>query len=280
MDSYERMPACLEHDLVLLLKGFPDRAAQAPYRRRAAVYAPICLELSDAGLDLASYDEAAGRLEHERVCFVNSFSTIVVSGWLGLLDVALADGRAGAAGASGSWASQLSWRLFQLGAGGPYARIYPDRRAAGAAMHAIAGSVPPGAAREWLALAVTTLRRCRDLQRFPAMHLRTNAFLVDRALFVRLRVGRPQTKWEAYALESGRDSITARLIALGRPPVVVDREGVVRARRDWHAAAVFWQGAQEALLVADNQTRMYDRASREGRELLSRYAWGALARPG
>ena len=279
MSSYERMPAGLDHDLVLLLKGFPGAAAQAPYRDRAADHGPRCIEVGDDGMDLAAYDAAAAQLAHERVCFVNSFSEIAAPDWLAMLDAALAGGRAGAAGATASWGSQLSWRLFMLSAGGPYARVYPDRRAAVAAMHAVSGSAPGGAAQEWVVTLLTTARRCRGLEPFPARHLRTNAFLVDRALFAQLRIGRPTTKWEAFALEHGRASITRRLLAHGRPPVVVDRHGVVREAPEWHAADVFWQADQGALLVADNQTRVYDRATAEGREVLARFAWGTHARP-
>ena len=279
MDSYERVAAGLAHELVLLLKGFPDAPAQAPYRERAAAHRPRCLEVSDDGLDLAAYAAAAERLEHDRVCFLNSFSELLAPGWLALLDAALAGGRAGAAGATGSWASQLSWRLYQLGAGGPYARVYDDRRAARAAMHAAGGSTPAAAAQEWATTLLTTARRCRRMARFPAVHLRTNAFLLDRALFEQLAVGRPRTKWAAYELESGRDSITSRLRALGRPPVVVDRHGTVFDAAEWHAADTFWQGDQAGLLVADNQTRSYQEGGPADREALSRYAWGPRARP-
>ncbi|MGH2943229.1 MAG: hypothetical protein ACRDLN_10720 [Solirubrobacteraceae bacterium] len=282
MGSYERCAAGLEHELVLLFKGFGgDPAGLLPYLARAGEHRPGRVEVSDAGFDLTAYVAAASVLEHERLCFVNSFSEILVPGWLGLLDGALADTAVGAAGATGSWASHLSYGLYQAGLrGGPYAEAFESRRAARHAMHALSGSTPASAPADWLYNVVMTACHSTGMALFPAAHLRTNAFLVDRALLGSLRTGRARTKWATYHLESGRRSLTSQLRARGRPPVVVDRAGVARPPDDWHAGDVFWQAGQEDLLVADNQTRSYAAATAGERAVLSAHAWGPRARPG
>jgi hypothetical protein len=126
---------------------------------------------------------------------------------------------------------------------------------------------------------VMMARHCAWMAAFPAIHLRTNAFLVDRALLRSLRTGRARTKWATYHLESGRRSITSQLVVRSRPPVVVDRAGAARLPADWDAGDVFWQAGQEDLLVADNQTRSYARATAAQRAVLSAHAWGLHARP-
>lgn len=280
--SYERRPAGLEHDLVLLFKGFDgDDTELDPYLERAAIARPRRVEVPDDGFDLTAYIAAASALEHERLCFLNSFSEILVPGWLGLLDAALTSDRAaGAAGATGSWASHLSYGLYQAGLpGGPYAAAFESRRAARHAMHALSGSTLASAPADWLYNVVMTARHSVGMQRFPAYHLRTNAFLIDRALLRSLRTGRARTKWATYHLESGRRSITSQLIARGRAPVVVDRAGAARRPADWHAGEVFWQTEQQDLLVADNQTCRYAAATAAQRALLSAHAWGPRARP-
>ena len=280
MDSYERHGAGAGHDLVLLLKGFPDAAAAAPYRERAAAHAPRAIEVGDEGFDLTVYLEAAARLPHERVCFLNSFSEVLAGGWLGLLGAAMdADARIGAAGATGSWGSQLGYGLWQMGLAGGYDDVFDDRRAARVAMHALEGAPPPRDVRHWVYNAALTAWGLGSTSLFPSIHLRTNAFLVDRALLLALGAGRARTKRATYRLESGRDSLTSRMRARGRPPVVVDRHGVARRAEAWPQADVFWQGDQRDLLVADNQTRKYAAATPEHRDVLSRYAWGLQARP-
>jgi len=279
MAAYERFDPGLEHDLVLLCKGFPDRAALAPVVERAAHHRPARIELPDDGFDLGAYVAAARTLEHERLCFLNSFSEPLHTGWLGLLDAALADGHAGAAGATGSWASNLEYGLYLAGLRTAYDGVLPGRAASLAATHEINGTTPGPPLADWLYNTVMTTRYAPGMTRFPAIHLRTNAFLVDRALFCTLRIGRAATKWATYHLESGRNSITRQLVARGRPPLVVDRSGAAREPGDWAAADVFWQASQEDLLVADNQTRSYATAPPHLRALLSAQAWGDRARP-
>jgi hypothetical protein len=281
--SFERFDAGLEHDLVLLFKGFDDRAERAPYLERCAAWAPAGVELPDAGTDLTAYVAAAALLRHERVCFVNSFSEISAPGWLGLLDAALASGRAGAAGATGSWASRRSYRRYQAGLGGPYSGAFAGRGAARRALQPATVAKPASASPGRPAQAIDLVRELVMTARtapFPAVHLRTNAFLVDRELFSSLRTGRPQTKWAAYALESGRGSITSQLRARGFEPAVVDRHGSARPPAEWDKGDVFCQAGQEDLLVADNQTRRYAAATATQRAALSAFAWAGHARPG
>lgn len=280
MTSYERVATGLEHDLILLCKGFPDRAALTTVLERAAAHRPGRIELPDDGFDIGAYVAAAQVVEHERLCFLNSFSEPLVGGWLGLLDAALAGGRAGAAGATGSWASSLEYGLYLVGLRTAYDGVLPGRGASRLAMHELNASVPGSAVADWVYNTVMTARYAAGTARFPAIHLRTNAFLIDRTLFASLRTGQVATKWATYHLESGRRSITRQLIARGRPPVVVDRRGVAREPGDWPEADVFWQAAQEDLLVADNQTRSYVDAPAHLRAILSAQAWGARARPG
>ena len=126
MASYEAHPSGREHDLVLLLKGFPSPAEAAPYLERAP--GAQALHVGDEGLDLTAYMAAASRSSHRLIAFVNSFSEILVDGWLELL-AAQVDAGAGAAGATGSWGGGLSYKLYQAGIPGGYADVFSDRRA-------------------------------------------------------------------------------------------------------------------------------------------------------
>jgi hypothetical protein len=278
--SYRAHDAGREHDLVLLLKGFDDPSDADPYRERAADSRPATVRVDDTGYDLAAYGAAAAQLEHERLCFLNSFSEVRADGWLARLDEALDAPGVGAAGATGSWASHLSYNGWQIGLPDPYANAFENRAAARRAMVEVSGTPYPGDARYWLHSLTTALRDLPAMPRFPAPHLRTNAFLIASGDFRALRWGRPRTKGASYRLESGRRGMTAQLEARGLRTVVADRRGVVRDPPDWHLSDVFWQGGQEELLVADNQTRSYDAAPARHREVLSKVAWGNRARPG
>jgi hypothetical protein len=278
MASYEAHASGREHDLVLLFKGFPTPADAAPYLERAAEGRPRALHVDDAGLDLAAYLTAAQRLSHSLVGFANSFSEVLADGWLERLCAPLSGG-AGAAGATGSWGGGLSYKLFQAGVPGGYADVFSDRRAVRVAMHELGGGRYRGDLVHWIGNLAYTIRDFRLLSLFPAVHLRTNGFVIERELLLSLRAGRLDSKRAVYRLESGRGNMTAQLTALGRPPVVVDRHGTARSAPDWPAGDVFWQGRQQDLLVADNQTRRYANGSPHHRDVLSRFAWGLAARP-
>jgi hypothetical protein len=277
--SYERHDAGAEHELVLLYNGFADRAALTPYRERAAGLAAREIVLDEPCLDLAAYRQAAARLRHERVCLVNSYSAVTAAGWLALLEAPLADPAVGAAGATGSYASHLSFELFQLGLRSRYGDAFESRRVAREVMHDLSGTARPSALRYWLFVLAMAARKRRGSLRFPAPHLRTNGVLMERALFAEVCAGPARTKWETHLLESGSGSVTARLRALARPPVVVDRRGVARAIAHWHEGDVYMQAGQEDLLIRDNQTNTYAAAGARERAVLSAIAWGPWARP-
>lgn len=279
LGSYECHRSDSEHELVLLYNGFDGAQSMDPFRERAADLRPRELVLEERCLDLAAYARAAYELEHERLCFVNSYSEITTPGWLALLEAALAEPGAGAAGASGSWASHLSYSLFQLGLPGAYAKAFDSRRAARTAMHELSGTRVPGALSNWLYTFGTVGWRLRGSSLFPSPHLRTNGLLVDRVLFGDLCRGRADTKRATYRLESGPQSITARLQVHGRQPVVVDTHGMVRHAADWHLGDGFFQADQRDLLITDNQTRTYAAATAAQRRALSSLAWGPRARP-
>ena len=278
LDSYRAHDAGAEHELVLLFKGFAPGETEP---LRALVGVPsLALHVPDDGLDLTAYRAVAAQLDHERVCFLNSFSEIQTSGWLRLLSSALDERGAAAAGASGSWASLRSFRLFLLGLPSAYREVLGDRAAVAAAF-ADAQSGPRRGAAARMATALGELPQALVGYRpFPAPHLRTNAFLVERARFAGLRARGLATKAGSHRFESGRRGMSAQLRAASGRLLVVGADGEARDVDDWPAGDVFWQGDQRELLVADNQTRLYARAAPDVRTVLSRQAWGRAARVG
>lgn len=303
-----------DHELVLAFKGFPSREHAEPYLKDACGLNAEVLFFADTGFDLGVYFAAAARLRRERYCFLNSFSEPLLEGWLTRLDAALELDDVGIVGASGSWNSSRSWILYALGLPSAYRRLLParglvreqfaqldaERTAAGqedlsesghgfsrsstsagdgrSPMIERARAVMPtvGAARRALSELPGQMR---DFEPFPAHHLRTNAFMIAHSTLARMRLHQVHEKADAYVLESGRASLTRQVQRMGLRAVVVDRVGEVYDQDRWHHSRTFWQGSQEGLLVADNQTRSYQRGGTDRRRLLSALAWGPCADP-
>lgn len=278
--SYVRHDAGEEHELVLLLNAVDD---PEPYRARAGAAGISRLReiaLPARVLDLPAYFTAARQLAHERLCFVNSYSEILAPGWLRMLCGPLGEAGAGATAATGSWASHRSMALALLHLPNGYRGSLGDRRAMLPALRSVSTAPPATLATRLVRAAKGLPVEIAGYPGFPAEHLRTNGFAIQRATMLSLQAGALDTKDATYRLEAGRRSLTAQLRARGLATLVVARDGVARPPAAWPDADVFWQGTQSHLLIADNQTRQYDAGDAAVREALSRYAWGPRARPG
>ncbi len=255
--SYHAHPAGAEHQLIVLLNGVegdePGDAAGGAGGDglRTGLLAELgdtehrLIELERPVLDLPAYGLAARQLEHERVCFLNSYSAVLADGWLGQLSYALDDARVGVAGATASWESQAEWIR-----GKP---IY------------------------WLYQLAMLPRARRDYPPFPNPHMRTTAFMLDRILLLEAGFEQAVDKRDTYLLESGPHSFTRQVLQRGLRPVVVGRDGRAYDIEEWPASATYRAGGQRNLLVADRRTRDWERASPRLRRRLSRDAWGSPA---
>jgi hypothetical protein len=285
--SYAGQRPGISHELVLLFKGFASERDADPYMALAAGLDARTMFIGDEGLDLSAYQLAAERLGRDHYCFLNSFSTILAPDWLSHLYRAVQAPGVGLVGATGSWGSIRSYQRFMLGFGGPYGRVFPERRATVATLEAlVAGERAPalesqrGTTVPVISFARALLGQARGFAPFPAPHIRTNAFMISGELIAELALPAMRDKNDTYRLESGRRSITARVARLCLAARVVGRDGVSYSPSDWPGSRTFWQGEQENLLIADRQTAYYTRGSRAEREVLAGFAWGDRAEGG
>ena len=111
---------------------------------------------------------------------------------------------------------------------------------------------------------------------FPNPHIRTNAFMISRKLF--LSFNAPLlTKRDCNRFEAGPEGLTKRVLKAGGQIGIIGRDGVVYGPEDWPLARIFRSGGQENLLVADNRTQDYQTASIFRRKKLAALAWGSAA---
>jgi hypothetical protein len=283
LESYRAVEAGADHDLVLLLKGFASDREADETAALAGGLAAQRLYVDDEGFDVGAYFTAADRLEHERVCFVNSFTTVRAPGWLGLLETALGLPDAGIAGATGSWASHWSWLRFNLGLSTPYREAFPDRAFAQAQVLRLTPDTRRVLAPLWLRHGIGTARALRffvgRFGPFPAAHVRTNGFIVERELMRSLERTPVRRKYDAFVVEGGNKSLTRQIEELGLRPLLAGADRRVYDVQDWARSGVFWQRDQENVLLEDNQTRTYRDADLDLRTFFATFAWGTEAEP-
>jgi hypothetical protein len=282
LDCYRSHDSGLAHDLILLLKGFDAEDEAEHYRALAADVSSRSLSVSDEGFDVGAYLAAAQQLDHPYLCYLNSYSVIQADGWLEPLTTALTADGVGLVGATGSWGSHLEWLRYILRLGGVYAEVMGDPGRARALLKTVAGEDEIGTVAttiHYAKRALAFMRRMRSLESFPAHHVRTNGFAVEREVALRVHAGPQRHKLDAYCLESGRRSLTRQIERMGLRAVVVGSDGRVWERSEWHRSYTFSQGRQQNLLIADNQTKAYENGTPELRRILSQFAWGRDADP-
>lgn len=251
LGSYCTHAAGSPHHLIFLLKGFgkelpPAVAAILNRVSHSKIYCP------DSGYDIGSYYYATERIRESLVFFANSFSILQGDQWLSKFLYAYHEAGVGLVGATGSWESLSSDFLNSRPMGSDYS------------IQTLLTNVK--------ALTIGTPLLAL-FPAFPNIHVRTNGFLLDRKDFIALRPRRMRTKLEARLFESGRNSMTRRMLNLGRRVVVVGRNGSVYQPEEWPRSMTFWQSNQENLLVQDNRTIAYANDDAEMQALKFRFAW-------
>jgi hypothetical protein len=111
--------------------------------------------------------------------------------------------------------------------------------------------------------------------KFPNMHIRSNAFMIDRDVFA--AIARQFTfadKIDAFLFESGPSSMTRQIQSRGLEVLVVGRNGHGYPPDSWPRSDTFRQGGQTNLLIGDNQTRHFDALPLPEQQALTRWTWG------
>ncbi|MBV9236327.1 MAG: hypothetical protein JOZ94_10895 [Xanthobacteraceae bacterium] len=111
--------------------------------------------------------------------------------------------------------------------------------------------------------------------KFPNMHIRSNAFMIDRDVFATIAGQFTFTdKLDAFLFESGPNSMTRQIRSRGLEVLVVGRNGQGYPPRSWPRSDTFRQGGQANLLIGDNQTRHFDTLPLAEQRALGRWTWG------
>jgi hypothetical protein len=289
--AYRTHPAGAEHRLAVIFNGFEGAGDPRLEAAEQALEGLDYERILTGGplLDLAAYSHAAATLDARLVCLLNSYSRPLRGGWLAAMASVASHPAVGLVGATGSWGSRYSHTRYAAGLGGPYAGVFDDRASTERVFAGLSGQQPQQStrARDQLGsflrskfdLAASVALQAARFPPFPAPHVRTNGLLVDRLLWLRLCSQALGDKQATYRLESGRNGITTRVNKLGMKVLVVGSDGVAYESQRWPDSRTFWQADQENLLIGDNQTQTYERASADMRLVLARYAWGRHAAP-
>jgi hypothetical protein len=253
--SYERNRSGCEHRLVFLFKGFATPAEAGEYTTRLSRLEHEALFIEDYGYDIGAYLKAARILQSDYYFFLNSGSVLLESDWLAKMYWHAKRRNVGVVGATASCESLYTDYLRAR------TRKYPNT--------------------SWFrsrirASVINRLRHLYYYPPFPNHHIRTNAFMISREVLQRIKLRRIKTRVDTSRFENGRGGLTKQILEMNLDALVVGRNGDAYSHNEWSKSLTFWQGEQENLLVADNQTDKYARADQAQRHALTMTAWGAV----
>lgn len=249
VESYRRHRAGIDHELLIILKGFRDEVP--PEISGALRDCPhATFRVPDDGFDIGAYFRAARQCDHRHFVFLNSYSRILCDDWLAKMARHVMRDDVGAVAATGSWQSSNA-----------LARRRQKQRSV---------------VRRWL-FKLKEPFITEHFAPFPNAHLRTNAFMASREVLSRIRVGPLRTKMDAFVFESGLNGFTAQVLAMSLRILVVGCDGRGYEIEEWPESRTFRNHDHGNLLVADNQTDLFEQASAAEREDLATRAWGNRA---
>ena len=311
-ESYAKHPPCHDHDLILLAKGFGKPGeidalqaifADLPHR--------VIAVSDDIGFDIHAYKAAARQLNHSHLVFFNTYSELVSDRWLGKMANCYFAGGVGAVGVTGSYESLhdsvkvvqkmnfLLKRRKLVGLGLGLARFAAKYSTAHRALSKLrrrtldpsfiefvrrviglsSMEVDEEYQRVW-ADAVSVggpFSRYVRFPRFPNPHLRSNGFMIDRAVFLEVPL-RSDDKLGCCEFESGYGSLSYRLLERGYRLLVVGADGKGYDIEDWPRSNTFRLDSQENLLALDNQTKNFFSMGTAEKELHRTVTWGGYDR--
>ena len=263
LNSYTNKKAGVEHKLVILFNGHQTEEEIKPFLEivnNSGV--PFEYIVSPEKFDIGSYFYAAANLSTEYIAFVNTYSLILHDNWLLYLYQNLTKTGVGCVSATGSWSDYPH--------NDEYRSIIKDFLR--------------------LNFSLNQLKKAIFFRFnfFPAVkpHLRTNAFMIKRTIFLNLKFGLVKpwilntftnysgTKLKSLCFEHGNTGMTNQIIQLGLRPLLVNKHGAGYEIKEWREARTFWTNDQENLLVRDNQTMKYELADKQRKDELIYAAWG------
>jgi hypothetical protein len=255
IESYGKNAGGWPHDLLIIFQGHFKENGLAGYYDLLKPYSYHCMFRPNQGFDLSAYREAARKFNFDYFCFLNSYSVLLDENWLAKMHRYFTENDVGMVGATGSWESPYSISL-----------LCPDDKQRPLHKRLLY--------KYWWKLWQYIYRFQFDP--FPNYHIRTNAFMISRSLFNKIKGTCFYNKASTVRFECGRNSLSKQIMRIGLRLLVVGKDGVAHEKEDWARSNTFRQGAQDNLLVADNRTAQYINSDSDQRKRLSRITWGYL----
>jgi hypothetical protein len=282
--SYLKYESGCNHDLVILFNGYGNEENIEEFHtfllKNDIEYKYLLLE---KGQDLLSYRWAAERLATPYILFLNTYCQVLHPNWALNFLKAIQQNDNGCVGATGSWESKASYGFMRL-----KWIFFPKRIIKNNLPHYVKKEIKLNEFSIFLsprlslfAGFIKSVPNIFSYPFFPNPHIRTNAFIIQRDIWLSLKFNSLKNKNKAYQLESGYDSFTRQILKLHKKVMVMDKFGRTYTPENWIYSKTLWTSDQENLLVSDNYTELFQNVSEQvERNKMTKFIWGRLVPSG
>ncbi|MBU3002084.1 hypothetical protein [Paraglaciecola arctica] len=267
LNSYQCFEPGVQHDLVIIFKGFDNENEKTCYTSLLQGIDHLSFDVSDEGVDITAYIKAtkAFAKEYHYLCFLNSHSMILSSYWLSKLYKNMKLKDVGLVGATGSWQSHR----------GSTSRPRLITTALVFSFLTIFSTKPIAVKREELSDVFEHLRFLLDIDCYPNIHIRTNGFMIPSSLMLENTLQNIISKYDAYRFESGRSGLSRYIKNKQLRLLLVGNDGASYDESEWRGCNVYMHNKQENLLISDNMTRKFSEGKEGTKNSLRRSSWEA-----
>jgi hypothetical protein len=256
--SINKFNSGIEFDLHIILKGFNYDINYNIFFNKLNKINNISIHyIEDVGFDLNAYYKISKIINTKLVFFMNSYSFVRHNNWLLNFYIAHIYNKSSFVGSTASCES-LHFKL-------PYLSIIK--------INSIFLFIPKLFKRLYFSLFIDN-----NFPKFPNPHIRTNSFLIDRQFFLDyISLNKlPETKNDCYKVESGVNSLSRYIDNIHGNPGIINCNGTFFPLKNIKHSYLFRGENSDQIIVGDNRTIEYDRASNTNKCSLRYDAWGNL----
>jgi hypothetical protein len=255
--SYAQNPAGFIHQLYIIFNGVDESGVPEEYKKILQEHEINNIVITmESGQDIDAYLFAAKKVDADIFLFLNTYSILLADNWLKNYISAFDSPGVGLVGATGSFLSYYSAVMSNNSLAWENDKSFKENY------------------RKYKLLLKAFFYWRLLFKPFPNPHVRTNAFMIKRNVFLKITTQKLTSKFKAYQFESGRNSFTSQIINMGLQVFLIDKNGKTFDMSNWEMSYVFWRGNQEGLMVSDNQTKKYEEDEVDKRKKLTFLAWG------
>lgn len=263
IESYKKYNSGIPHNLTILFNGFESENETIEFISLIEESKIICeIIFTNKKLDIDSYFDAATKLKTEYVLFLNTYSVLLTENWCKIYFENIIKTNVGLVGSTGALGdfSHTDDYYYRV------KNVYKFK---------------------FKLIDIKKIIYFR-FNYYPKVlpHLRTNAFMIKRELFLSLQYKkiRPfflnyfkalnKSKLTSLCFEHGTFSLTNQLLSRGLKPIIVGKNGIGYELNQWIESNTFWINKQENLIISDNQTKKFDDADLQNKKFMTYSAWG------